>query len=544
MQGCDPDESDDEWQEYIERHYGEIAFLPPVLPVDVDVADVDLVAVMQQTFGLWDDLRENVAAAEEAAAMNGQRQGDGDVWDDETDRDDDEDLPWGDPDAMDRAAAAEYDSIQEHARVPLFESSQITCLQAVVLMLNMFRCNKASNVQIDQAFALAHRVLLPQPNTLPDSEYEASLLLRRLGLDFQSMEVCPNNCVIFRGPFSALELCPNCRSMRRRRHGNSWVPQKILRHFPLEPKLKRIFRSPLQAATMTWHARPRLADGLVRHVSQSKHMEDIRRKEPEFCADARRLFLALITDGMNPFSEKRSTYSMWPVILQNYNVPPWMTTKSYFILLSILILGPKGPSGDDFDTLIEPLVEELLELWMHGVMMQDAARWKNEHHFLMKVMIIFCIHDLPAYGLAAGCVTKGYNGCPVCGPNTLSRRSEFLRKNVYEHQARLHLHGDHPMRTNRRDFRGQVELRMAPPRMTADEVIFHAEKRQQWLDDGGVPGGDDDPVHESGIKRKSILFRLPYWRVISVSTPYYNATCNFVVFLYGMKDLVLSQSLC
>lgn len=85
---------------------------------------------------------------------------------------------------------------------------------------------------------------------------------------------------------------------------------------------------------------------------------------------------------------------------------------------------------------------------------------------------------------------------------------------------------------------------MAPPRMTADEVIFHAEKRQQWLDDGGVPGGDDDPVHESGIKRKSILFRLPYWRVISVSTPYYNATCNFVVFLYGMKDLVLSQSLC
>ena len=174
---------------------------------------------------------------------------------------------------------------------------------------------------------------------------------------------------------------------------------------------------------MTWIDCGGSRDGFVRHVSESKHMQDIRAKHPDFCSDPRRLFLALATDGMNPFSEKRSIYSTWPVTLMNYNIPPWMTTKRYSVMLSLLIPGPKAPSGDDFDTFPEPLVEELEELWCTGVMMEDAARFRNEPFFMMRVMLIFCIHDFPAYGMVAGCVTKGYLGCPVCGPNTISRRS-------------------------------------------------------------------------------------------------------------------------
>ena len=203
----------------------------------------------------------------------------------------------------------------------------------------------------------------------------------------------------------------------------------------------------------------------------------------------------------------------------NYNIPPWMTTKRYFIMLSLIIPGPKSLSGDDFDTFIEPLVEELEELWYDGIMMQDAARFRREHMFLMKVMPIFCIHDFPAYGMVAGCVTKGYHGCPVCGPFTVSRRSAFLKKNVYEHQARMHLPVDHEMRTNTRDFRGEVELRGAPPRISGTEQIAYADHRQRWLDEGGVPGGAGDPVRQSSVKRRSVLFRLPYWKVSFHSEP-------------------------
>lgn len=290
------------------REYGDVASRHRSSLQNPDSAEVDVVGVMQHTFGMWDEIREDIAAAEEAADDRGERpliNDEGLNFDNDNVGDDDVDLPWGDPDAMDREAAVEYNRIQESARIPLFEGSYVTCLQATIMMLNMFRCNKASNMEIDQAFALNHRVLLPQPNTLPDSEYEASLMLRRLGLEFESIHVCPNNCVLFRGPFVDYQMCPNCRSMRMRKHGKSWVPQKVLRRFPLSPRLKRMFRSSMQAASMTWHARPRLSDGLVRHVSQSKHMIDIQQKESGFCRDARHLFLALTTDGINPFSEKK-----------------------------------------------------------------------------------------------------------------------------------------------------------------------------------------------------------------------------------------------
>ena len=118
-------------------------------------------------------------------------------------------------------------------------------------MLNHHRGSNATNVQTDQAFALAHRVLLPQPNTLPDSEYAASQMLQRIGLEFKSIDVCVNNCILFRGAYANDVLCPSCGSPRRRRHGQSWVPQKVLCHFPLGDKLVRMYLSPLMASSLT-----------------------------------------------------------------------------------------------------------------------------------------------------------------------------------------------------------------------------------------------------------------------------------------------------
>jgi hypothetical protein len=46
-------------------------------------------------------------------------------------------------------------------------------------------------------------------------------------------------------------------------------------------------------------------------------------------------------------------------------------------------------------------------------------------------MCIWNIHDFPAYGLFAGCVTKGLVGCPPCGLATESRYSRKLKKVIY-----------------------------------------------------------------------------------------------------------------
>ena len=43
------------------------------------------------------------------------------------------------------------------------------------------------------------------------------------------------------------------------------VPWKILRYFPITPRLQRLFMSSKTAADMRWHFENRVKDGLLRH---------------------------------------------------------------------------------------------------------------------------------------------------------------------------------------------------------------------------------------------------------------------------------------
>ena len=77
------------------------------------------------------------------------------------------------------------------------------------------------------------------------------------------------------------------------------------------------------------------------------------------------------TDGMNPFNERMSDHSTWLVILTMYNIPTWLCQKRKYLLLTILILGPKQ-AGIDIDVFLEPLIPEMERLWRHGEPMYDA----------------------------------------------------------------------------------------------------------------------------------------------------------------------------
>ena len=65
--------------------------------------------------------------------------------------------------------------------------------------------------------------------------------------------------------------------------------------------------------------------------------------------------------------------------------------------MSLLIPGPTSP-GKDFDLFLEPLIEELLELW-GGVKTLDASSGKE---FKLRAAVLWCIHDYPALGTLSG----------------------------------------------------------------------------------------------------------------------------------------------
>jgi hypothetical protein len=101
---------------------------------------------------------------------------------------------------------------------------------------------------------------------------------------------------------------------------------------------------------------------MLRHPADGSRWRSINREFPKFAEDARNLRFALSTDGMNPFGEQSNSHNTWPISLCIYNLPPWLCIKRKFIMMLVLIQGPKQPEND-IDVYLRPLVEELLELW-------------------------------------------------------------------------------------------------------------------------------------------------------------------------------------
>ena len=403
---------------------------------------------------------------------------------------------------------------------PLFCGSSVSKLDATLMLMNVCRTHKATNACISELLHLFSKVILPSPNSLPGSEGVATSMLRRLGLKYDAIDACRNGCVLFRSEYADMENCPVCNAPRFRRVGMSSVPMKILRHFPLIPRLRRMFSTPHLASLMTWHAKNISRDGKMRGPFDSLQWEHVRGRHSDFECDSRNIHLGLCADGLNPHSQKRSTHSLCPVLLLNYNIPPWLTIKKFFIMLGLLIPGPDAITADRIDVYLCPLIEELKELWEEGVMCYDAARWRGEARFTLRAMLLWCIHDFLAYAMLAGVTNKGYCACPVCGPNTPSRYSEHLSKVVYGGRHRRWLPVDHPFRFDVNVFSTE-EVDPAPPAMDATSHIRWAYMRAEYARFGGRLGGEGDPVLQSGVKRLPLLYSLPYWKVM-----YLHLCCN------------------
>jgi hypothetical protein len=427
----------------------------------------------------------------------------------------------GGPDAegQDGRSAFEGDSaLNDECMTPLFCGSNLSRLDCTLLFMNVCRTHKVTNECITELLHLFSKVILPLPNSLPSSEGTATTMVSRMGLGYNAIDACRNGCVLFRREFSELETCPVCEAGRYKRVGLSRVPAKVLRHFPLIPRLKRMFSTPQLASLMTWHRENMSCDGKMRGPYDSPQWQHVKDTHVEFSSDSRNIHLGLCADGVNPYSQKRSTHSLCPVFLLNYNIPPWLTIRKFFIMLSLLIPGPEAITAAHFDVFLCPLLEELRELWMEGVMCNDAARWRGEATFRMRAILLWCIHDFPAYAMMAGTSNKGYCACPVCGPGTPSRYSEHLSKVVYGGSHRRWLPSNHPFRRDVNVF-SYVELQEEPARMDASSHIRWTYMRAEYERYGGRLAAEGDPMLCSGVKRLPALFSLPYWRVRNIHAP-------------------------
>jgi hypothetical protein len=267
----------------------------------------------------------------------------------------------------------------------------------------------------------------------------------------ERIHACPNHCILYHGDtFKDLKKCPVCSASRYKNnagyygddnHGptdmnkrntaknsvasvepddatlgipekQSRIPAMVMWYLLVSDRLRRFFSNPKDAKLMRWwdsykHTK---GDGKLRHPADARQWKEFDEKYYlEFGNYPRNVRFVLSTDGMNPFGERSSTDSTWLVILMMYNLPIWLCQKRKYILLSVLIEGPKH-SGFDIDVFLEPLMQEMETLWKEGINIFDGCA---RQHFNLRAIIFVTIHDYQALFVLSGQM-KGRTGCTVC----------------------------------------------------------------------------------------------------------------------------------
>ncbi|XP_021741321.1 uncharacterized protein LOC110707602 [Chenopodium quinoa] len=255
---------------------------------------------------------------------------------------------------------------------------------------------------------------------------------------------------------------------------------------------------------MRWHNKGHAGDdddGIMRHPRDSKSWKSLDELYPEFAADARNVRLALDSDGFNPGANMSSRYSIWPVMLVPYNLPPWMCMKRDNMMLSLLIPGPKSP-GNDIDVFLQPLIDELKELWESGVQTFDAH---SKETFNMRAVLMWTISDFPAYANLSGWSTKGAKACPNCHKDTNSEWLKHGHKWCYMCH-RVFLEPDHKWRLNKRFFSKKVERRAPPNPLSGNDAL------EQLHGYPNVEFGKDN----KGKRKRGERYIVHQWKKISV----------------------------
>ncbi|KAG8497195.1 hypothetical protein CXB51_008575 [Gossypium anomalum] len=196
---------------------------------------------------------------------------------------------------------------------------------------------------------------------IPQSCQDMKRLIKDLGLGYDKIHSCLNDCMLYWGDQKNQQSCNVCGKSRWMNENIEYVnadeggaqlikkPVKVLRYFSPIPRLQRLFMSSKTAESMRWHNDQRIDDGLLRHPADSLAWKSFDSKFPIACS------------------------------LQ-FSSMDCMKQSSF--ILSMIIPGEKGPEND-IDIYLQPLIEELKQLWS-GVETYDVRVLKD----VMLVLVV------------------------------------------------------------------------------------------------------------------------------------------------------------
>ena len=146
--------------------------------------------------------------------------------------------------------------------------SSFSSLNFLVKLMHLKVLNKCTNKSFDELLKLLKLAFLKMD--LIDSCYEAKKLMTKIGLGYKSIHMCKNDCALLWNEKSSKETCPVCSESRWKlqsgKRSGKKVPYKVLRYFPVGPRLKLLFVTLKTVKLMRWHSTGKSKDNdVMRH---------------------------------------------------------------------------------------------------------------------------------------------------------------------------------------------------------------------------------------------------------------------------------------
>jgi len=108
-----------------------------------------------------------------------------------------------------QAHASVYEGLQSDSKKPLYPGckNSLTLLSAVLSLVNVKARYGWSDKSFTSLLEVVHHLLLEE-NTLPKSYYQAKKILCPMGMEYQKIHACPNDCILYRHEYEKMSKCP------------------------------------------------------------------------------------------------------------------------------------------------------------------------------------------------------------------------------------------------------------------------------------------------------------------------------------------------
>jgi hypothetical protein len=148
--------------------------------------------------------------------------------------------------------AKKFFDLLKQTEEPLWSScTKHNIFSAIVGLFNL-KCEGGwSNASFTELLGFL-KDIVPSDAKLPNDTYEAKKFMKHLGLGYEKIPACPNGCMLFWKDNEKLERCTKCDASKWKQTKNGGddssqiskrKPKKVLRWFPLKPRLQRLFKS-------------------------------------------------------------------------------------------------------------------------------------------------------------------------------------------------------------------------------------------------------------------------------------------------------------